>query len=126
MMLMIPAVYQGGHVDPNFVPDVEMMEKMNRFNEDLAKARLLKAGDGLNPPTNCVHFTYENGVATEVEGPVAKGAGVVGGYWVIKVASQDEAIAWARKIPAEDGDRVEIRQIADMEDSPGGRAEGGG
>jgi hypothetical protein len=116
MMLMIPAVYK--LANPPAAPDAKAVEAMMKYNEELAKAGVLLALDGLHPPTNAVRVRYTGGKPTVTDGPFAEAREVLGGYWMIQVKSKAEATEWARRIPAADGDVVELRQVFEMSEFP--------
>lgn len=117
MLLMLPQVYQSGKVADGFVPPAEMVEKMTRFNEKLVSAGVLLSLEGLHPPKKGVRVAFASGEPSLTEDVAAPGS-VVGGYWMLDVASEEEAIAWARRVPAQDGDCIEVRQVFAMEDMP--------
>ena len=117
MMLMIPKVYAGGGVK-DFMPEPEMMKNMMKFNESLTKAGVLLGIDGLRPPVEGARVTFSKGKARVIDGPFAEAKELVGGYWLIQVKSQQEAIDWALKCPAQDGDIIEIRQVQEFADFP--------
>lgn len=119
LMLMIPAVYQPGAPDPEKViqtMDPDKVARMMKLNEDLLAAGALIALDGLHPLSKGARVSYRGGKPLVTDGPFAEAKEVVGGYWIIKAASKEEALEWARRIPADDGDIVEIRQIQEMSD----------
>ncbi len=119
LMLMIPAVYQPGAPDPDKViqtMDPEKVARMMKLNEDLHAAGALIALDGLHPLSRGARISYKGGKPVVTDGPFAEVKEVIGGYWIIKADSKDEALGWARRIPAEDGDIVEVRQIQEMSD----------
>ena len=119
LMLMIPAVYQPGAPDPEKViqtMDPDKVARMMKLNEDLHAAGALLALDGLHPLSKGARVSYRGGKPVVTDGPFAEAKEVVGGYWIIKAASKDEALEWARRIPADDGDIVEVRQIQEMAD----------
>ncbi len=119
LMLMIPAVYQPGAADPDKVVqtmDPEKVARMMKLNEDLHAAGALIALDGLHPLSRGARISYKGGKPVVTDGPFAEVKEVIGGYWIIKADSKDEALGWARRIPAEDGDIVEVRQIQEMSD----------
>ncbi len=119
LMLMIPAVYQPGAPDPEKVVqtmDPEAVARMMKLNEDLLAAGALLALDGLHPLSKGARVSYRGGAPVVTDGPFAEAKEVVGGYWIIKAGSLDEALGWARRIPAADGDIVEVRQIQEMSD----------
>jgi hypothetical protein len=110
-MLMIPNVK-----DENWMPDPEHVAAMTRYNEQLTKAGVLLSLDGLHPPSKGTRVSFSKGRATTAEGPFS--GAVVGGYWTIQVNSKQEAVDWAKKCPAADGDMIEVRQVAEMSDFP--------
>lgn len=121
MMLMLPAVYQGGkerraHAD--FTPPADAMEAMMKFNEDLAKAGHLISLDGLQPVEKGARVSFADGKPRVIDGPFIETKEVLGGYWMTKFSSLDEALEWAKRIPAADGDTIEIRRVFDPEDFP--------
>ena len=120
LMLMIPAVYQpGAEASPiarTGSPDPETVAKMMKLNEDLHAAGALVALDGLHPLSKGGRVSFKDGKPTVLDGPFAEAKEVIGGYWIIKVANRDEAMQWARRVPAEDGDIIEVRQIQEMSD----------
>ena len=121
MMLMIPQVYQGEegrNIPSDFSPTAEDVEKMTKYNEDLAKAGALIALDGLHPTTKGARISFSGGKPRVTDGPFIESKEVLGGYWMIKAASREEAIEWARRVPARDGDVIEVRQVFEMEDFP--------
>jgi hypothetical protein len=121
MMFMIPEVYQGAqgkNIAPDFAPDVEDVEKMTKYNEDLTKAGALITLDGLHPPRNGARVSFAGGKPKVTDGPFTESKEVVGGYWMIQVNSKQEAIDWAKRVPARSGDVIEVRQVFDMSDFP--------
>lgn len=119
MMFMIPAVYQGGKkIDESFAPSAEAVAAMTRFNEELASAGALISLDGLTPPSKGARVSFTAGKPTVTDGPFSETKEVLGGYWMIRAGSREEAIEWARRVPAEDGDVIEVRQVFEMADFP--------
>ena len=120
-IFMIPAVYQpknGRNTDPNFAPDPKMMAAMGRFNDELRKAGALLAVDGLLPLTTGARLAFSGGKATVTDGPAIGAQEVVGGYWLMQAASKRQVVDWFKRCPAQDGDTIEIRQVAEMSDFP--------
>jgi len=121
MMLMIPKVYQdkeGQNISSDFAPPVEDFVRMDKYNEELAKAGVLITLDGLHPTTKGARVSFPGGKAKVTDGPFTEAKEVLGGYWMINVKSRDEAVAWAKKVPANEGDVVEVRQVFEIEDFP--------
>ena len=116
MMFMIPHGY--ANAAPDKRPDAKMVERMMKYNEELTRAGALLTLDGLHPPSASVRVTYSGGKPRVIDGPFPEAKEIVGGYWMIQVKSKEEAIEWARRVPANDGDIVEVRQVFEMSDFP--------
>jgi hypothetical protein len=116
MMFMFPAkFYEAG----DQIPDTKLFEEMNRYNEELQKAGVLLALDGLHPASKGARVRVKDGKKQVVDGPFTEAKEVIGGYWVIQTRTREEAVEWARRVPLdEDGSFVELRQIFDMADFP--------
>ena len=123
MMFMIPKVYQpdtpaGERAGEGFAPPADAVEKMMKFNEELTKAGALIALDGLHPSAKGARVRFGGGKPRVTDGPFAEAKEVVGGYWMIQAKSKEEAVAWATRAPAAEGDVIEIRQVFEMSDFP--------
>ena len=116
MMLVIPKGY--ANAAPGTTPDAKLVEKMTRYNEELTKAGVVLALDGLHPPSMGARVTYSGGKAKVTDGPFSEAKEVLGGYWMIQVKSKAEAIEWAKRAPMPDGDVIEIRQVQELSDFP--------
>ena len=116
MMLVIPKDYQTAA--PDAAPDAKLVERMTRYNEELAKAGVLLSLDGLKPPSAGVRVSFSGGKPKVTDGPFAEAKECVGGYWMIQVKSKEEAIEWARRAPMPDGETIEVRQVQELEDFP--------
>ncbi|MHB1047912.1 MAG: YciI family protein [Thermoanaerobaculia bacterium] len=116
MMLMIPKGYE--NAAPGTMPDAKAVEAMMKYNEELQKAGVLLALDGLHPPSAGARVTFETGKPRVTDGPFPEAKEVLGGYWMIQVRSRDEAIEWARRCPAGPNEVIEVRQVQEMEDFP--------
>jgi hypothetical protein len=114
MMLMIPKGYETAQ--PGIDLDAKRVEAMMKYNEDLAKAGVVLALDGLHPPSTGARVTFEGGRPKVTDGPFAEAKEVLGGYWMINVGSRAEAIEWATRCPASENEIVEIRQVQEMSD----------
>ncbi|HVS99709.1 MAG TPA: YciI family protein [Solirubrobacterales bacterium] len=113
MMFMYPEIDEA-----DWHPSAEDVAAMTRYNEELRKAGMLLALDGLHPPGEgaSVHFDGEGGTSV-TDGPFAEAKEVVGGYWVIQARSKEEAVEWAKRCPGRDC-RIEVRRVFEMEDFP--------
>jgi hypothetical protein len=116
MLLVIPQGYESAPADA--APDARAVERMMKYNEDLAKAGVLLALDGLTPPSAGVRVSYKGGKATATDGPFTEAKECVGGYWMIQVKSQDEAVEWAKRAPMGDNEIIEVRRVQEMSDFP--------
>ncbi|MDE5441933.1 YciI family protein [Bradyrhizobium sp. CSA207] len=116
MMLMIPLGYETA--PPDVQLDPERVAAMMRYNEALKDAGILITLDGLHPPSTGARISFATGEPIVTDGPFAEVKEVLGGYWMIEVASRDEAIAWAKKCPASPNEIIEIRQVQEMSDFP--------
>ena len=119
MMVMIPKVYQPDtpleeRAGEGFVPPEEDIAKMSKYNDELSKAGVLVSLDGLHPISKGARVAFSDGNVRVIDGPNIEAKEVIGGYWLIDVKSKDEALNWAKKVPAENGDVIEIRQIFEM------------
>ena len=108
MVLMIPErkAYEAGAM-----PELALIEKMMAFNEELVKAGIMLAGDGLHPIATRISF--DGGKGTVTDGPFTEARELIGGYWMWQVKSKEEAVAWAKRCPAAPGDTLELRQVFD-------------
>ena len=97
MMLVIPKGYDTAPADA--MPDAETVGAMDKYNNELLKAGVVLAMDGLHPPSSGVRVTFPGGKPVVRDGPFAEAKEVLGGYWMIDVKSQAEAIKWAKKCP---------------------------
>ena len=93
MMLVIPKGYE--KAAPGTMPDPKKVEEMMKYNESLQSAGVLLALDGLHPPATGARVTFSHGKARVTDGPFAEAKEAIGGYWMIKVKSREEALRWA-------------------------------
>jgi hypothetical protein len=115
MMIMFQKDYETAK--PGWVPDLKDMEEMGKYNEELGKAGVLLALDGLTPPaTMSARATFKGGKSKVTDGPFPETKEVVGGYWIIQVKSREEALEWASRIPGKDDLTVEVRRMFDATD----------
>ena len=100
------------------LPDEKMFTEMGQFNEELVKAGVLLAADGLQPSSKGARVKFSGVKRTVIDGPFAETKELIAGFWLWEVKSREEAIEWAKRIPnptGEDGE-VEIRQIFETDD----------
>ena len=99
------------------LPSKELIAAMGRFNEEMATAGAMLAGDGLHPSSRGARVAYAGTKRTVTDGPFTETKELIAGYWVIQVESKAEAIDWASRAPFEDG-QVEVRQVLEASDFP--------
>jgi hypothetical protein len=116
MMLMIPKGYE--QAAPGTMPDAKSVEAMMKYNEELRKAGVLLALEGLHPASMGARISFAEGNPKVTDGPFAEATEVLGGYWMIQVKSKEEAIQWASRCPASPNETIEIRQVLEMTDFP--------
>jgi hypothetical protein len=116
MMLMIPKGYETAA--PGTMPDAKAVAAMMTYNQALKDAGVLITLDGLHPPSMGARVSFAGGKPLVTDGPFTEARDVLGGYWMIDVASRDEAIAWATRCPASSNEVIEIRQVQEMADFP--------
>ena len=116
MMLMIPKGYEDA--PPGTMPDAAGVAAMMKYNEELQKAGVLLALDGLHPASMGARVLFAGGKPKVVDGPFAEAKEVLGGYWMIQVKSKDEAIGWASRCPAGPNEVIEVRQVQEFADFP--------
>ena len=97
------------------VPSEKMLTEMGKFNEELVKAGVMLAGEGLHSSSKGARVKFSGGKSTVIDGPFAETKELVAGYWMWQVKSKEEAIEWLKRAPFEDTE-VEIRQVFEAAD----------
>ena len=98
------------------LPSTELLAKMGKYNEELAKAGLLVAADGLRPSSHGKRVKFSGTGQIITDGPFAETKELIAGYWVWRVKSIDEAVEWLKRAPFDSGAEIEIRPFHEMED----------
>jgi hypothetical protein len=97
------------------MPSKELLTEMGKFNEELVKAGVMLAADGLHASSKGARVKFSDGKTTVIDGPFAETKELIAGYWIWQVKSLEEAIEWLKRAPFEDTE-VEIRQVFEAED----------
>jgi hypothetical protein len=97
------------------LPSQEMLAEMGKYNEELVKAGVMLAGEGLQASSKGARVSFTNGKPTVVDGPFAETKELVAGFWLIQAKSKEEAVQWVKRAPFRTG-QVEIRQVFEAED----------
>ncbi|WP_109126253.1 YciI family protein [Dyella sp. C11] len=101
------------------MPSEKMLTDMLRFNEELVKAGVMLAGEGLHPSSNGARIRYEGDTRTVIDGPFAETKELIAGFWLLQVGSLEEAIEWMKRCPnpfEEGASEIEIRRVFDADD----------
>jgi hypothetical protein len=98
------------------MPDTELLTAMGKFNEDLVKAGVMLAGEGLHPSSKGARVRFDGPNRTVIDGPFTETKELVAGYWLWQVKSREEAIEWLKRAPFSGGAEVEVRQVFEAED----------
>jgi len=98
------------------MPSTELLAEMGKFNEQLVKAGVMLAGEGLHPSSKGVRVKFSGSKRTVIDGPFTETKELVAGYWLWQVKSMDEAIEWLKRAPFDGGEEVEIRPVFEAED----------
>ena len=98
------------------MPSTELLAAMGKFNEELVKAGMMEAGEGLHPTSKGARIKYAGGQGGATRGPFPLSNDLVSGFWLIKANSLDDAIDWMKRAPFDGGAEIEIRQVFAAED----------
>jgi hypothetical protein len=98
------------------MPSEQLLREMGNFNEQLVKAGIMLAGDGLHPSSKGKRVKFSGTNRTLIDGPFAETKELIAGYWIWRVKSMDDAVNWLKRAPFDGGTEVEIRPIFEAED----------
>ena len=98
------------------MPTTEMLTAMGKYNEELAKAGVMLAGEGLHPSSKGARVRFNGNKRTVIDGPFAETKELVAGFWLWQVKSKEEAIEWLKRAPFDGGTEIELRQVFEAED----------
>ena len=114
-MRVMAIVKASKETEAGVMPTTAELAEMGQFNEELVKAGIMLAGDGLQASTQGARVYYDGSKRTVVDGPFAEAKELIAGYWIWQVKSLEEAVEWAKRIPFHDG-QVELRRAFEAED----------
>jgi hypothetical protein len=113
-MVIVPASKDS---ESGKLPTGDELATMGKFNEELVKAGVMLAGEGLHPTSKGARIKFGGGGKTTViDGPFSESKELIAGFWLIEVKSKDEALAWMRRAPFPEGETLELRQVFDAAD----------
>jgi len=113
VMVMVPASKES---EAGVMPDAKILADMGKFNEELVKASVMLAGEGLKPTSKGKRVKFSGTTPTVIDGPFTESKELIAGFWLWQVKSMDEAVAWIKKAPFGGGVEIELRQIFETED----------
>ena len=114
-MRFIVIVKANEESEAGVLPSAEILTAMGKYNEELVKAGVLLAAEGLHPSSKGVRVRFSGSKRTVIDGPFAETKELIAGFWLIQVRSKEEAIEWVKRVPMEDSE-IEIRQVFEAED----------
>ena len=98
------------------MPDEKILTDMGKYNEELVKAGIMKAGDGLHPSSKGKRVRFSGSERTVIDGPFTETKELIAGFWIWQVKSMDDALSWLKRAPFDGGTEIEVRPIFEMED----------
>ena len=98
------------------MPDEQLLAEMGNFNEELVKAGVMLAGEGLHPTSKAARVRFDGDKRTVIDGPFTESKELIAGYWLWQVRDMDEAIEWIKRAPFGGGTEIEIRPVFEAED----------
>jgi len=113
VMVIVPASKES---EAGVLPDTKILTEMGKFNEELVKAGVMLAGEGLRPTSKGRRVKFSGATPTVIDGPFTESKELVAGFWLWQVKSMDEAVAWIKKAPFGGGTVIELRQVFETED----------
>src|SRR2546425_3621599 len=116
MMRFMVLVKANKDSEAGILPSTELLTAMGKFNEALAKAGVMLAGEGLHPSSKGKRVRFSDAGRTVIDGPFAETKELVAGFWLWQVKSMDEAVEWLKRAPFDGGAEVEIRPIFEADD----------
>ena len=114
-MRFVVLVKANEQTEAGVMPTEQEFADMGKFNEELVKAGVMLAGEGLQPSSKGVRIDYSGASPRVIDGPFAEAKELVAGFWILQMRNQDEAIEWLKRAPFAEG-QVEIRQIAEPDE----------
>nr|WP_285606010.1 YciI family protein [Geothrix edaphica] len=115
VMVMIKATQ---HTEAGVLPDEKLLADMGRYNDELVKAGVMLAGEGLHPSSKGVRVSFSGATRTVIDGPFTETKELIAGFWLWQVRSMDEAVEWIKRCPNPTGEtaEIELRQVFEAED----------
>jgi hypothetical protein len=113
VMVLVPG---DANTENGVMPDEKQLSGMYAFNEELVKAGVMLAGDGLHPTSQAKRVRFDGDKKTVIDGPFTESKELIAGYWLWQVRDLDEAVEWIKRAPFDGGTQIELRPVFEMED----------
>jgi hypothetical protein len=113
VIVLVPA---DENSESGVMPDEQLLTEMGNFNEELVKAGVMLAGEGLHPSSKGVRVRFDGDKRTVIDGPFTESKELIAGYWLWQVRDLDEAIEWIKRAPFGGGTQIELRPVFEMDD----------
>lgn len=115
-MRFMAIMYPGPDAEAGAMPTTELLTAMGKFNEEMVKAGVLLAGEGLHPSSKGARIRFDSGKAVVRDGPFTEAKEIIGGFWMLQVKSREEAVEWLRRCPHRGSEMIELRQVFEADD----------
>ena len=115
-MRFMVIMYPGPAAEAGAMPTEQELNAMGAFNEELVKAGVLLAGEGLHPSKKGARVRFKGGKPIVSDGPFTEAKEIIGGFWLMQMKSKEECVEWIKRCPANPDDMIEIRQVFEAED----------
>lgn len=102
--------------EAGILPDKKLLEEMGKFNEQLAKAGVMLAAEGLKPTSKGKKVKFSGATRTVIDGPFTESKEIIAGFWLWQVRSMEEAVEWLKRAPFDGGTEIELRPVFEFED----------
>ncbi len=112
-MVLVPASEES---EAGVMPDEQALAEMGKYNEEMAKAGVMLAGEGLHPTSKGARVKFSGKERTVTDGPFTESKELIAGYWLIQAKSKEEALEWVKRAPFDGGVELEVRQVFETED----------
>ncbi len=112
-MVIVKANEESEH---GVLPDASILEAMGKYNEELAKGGVMRAGEGLHPSSKGVRIKFDGAARTVKDGPFTETKELIAGFWLFQCRSKEEAIEWVKRAPFDGGTEIEVRQVFENEE----------
>ena len=112
-MVLVPASEES---EAGIMPSEDLLAEMGRYNEEMAKAGVMLAGEGLQPTSKGARVRFDGKERTVTDGPFTEAKELIAGFWLIQAKSKEEALEWVKRAPFDGGVELEVRQVFETED----------